>query len=530
MTKILIADKISAAGVEYLRQQSGFEIIEAYGAKPDKVGVLASGVDAIIVRSETRISREVMDSAASLKVVGRAGVGVDNIDIEAATERGVIVMNTPSGNTIATAELTFTHMLCACRPLPKAAQSMVEGRWDRKVYSGVELSGKALAVLGMGRIGSEVAKRAQAFQMRVLAYDPFLTENRAKSMGVELVDFQTAIREADLITVHMPLTEKTRRMIDSAAIASMKDGVRLFNCARGGIIDEIALVEALHSGKVAAAGIDVFEDEPLAADHPLRSAPNINLSPHLGASTDEAQESVGLEIAEAVTDVLRGGVVRNAINMPSVDALTLRKLQPYLHLGEKLGSFMQQFSPDQVDKLEITYQGKIVDLDAMPLTRAIQRGYLFAISGEGVNDVNAPLKMAQLGTEVTVTKSNRESDYSEYIQLQATSGDGTVCSVAGTLIGRSHSARIVQINDRDIEVSLSNTLLVLENKDRPGIVGMLGTLLGESGVNIASMALSRAVRGESALSVFELDSEPSAQTLARLAEHEAIDHVRLIRL
>ncbi len=528
--KILVADKISPAGVQFLRQNAGFEVIEAYGSDPAKVVELAKEASAIIVRSETKVSREVLASATQLKAVGRAGVGVDNIDLEAATEKGVVVMNTPSGNTIATAELTLTHMLCACRPVPQAYASMIQGSWDRKVLSGVELNGKTLAVLGMGRIGSEVAKRAKAFGMRVLAYDPFLTEHRAKSLGVELLDFESAIAGADLITVHMPLTEKTRHMINARTIQSMRDGVRLFNCARGGIIDEGALIEGLQSGKVAAAGLDVYEKEPLPADHPLRKAPNLILTPHLGASTSEAQESVGLEIAEAIADVLRGGVVRNAINMPSVDARTLEQLRPYLVLGEKLGGFIQQFSPDQVESLHITYQGRIIELDAMPLTRAIQKGYLIPISGGEINDVNAPLKMEGLGIEVSVTKSNTESDYNELIRLEAKCSDGKTYSVAGTLLGKGDSPRMVELNGRDLEMSLSNTLLILENHDRPGIVGMLGTALGEAGVNIATMSLSRASKGDFALSVFELDSEPGEEALEKLSQHEAIQNIRLIRI
>jgi D-3-phosphoglycerate dehydrogenase len=300
--KILVADKISPKGVAYLRAQPGYEVIEAYGSSPERVLELVRDVHAIAVRSETRISAEVIAAAPLLRVVGRAGVGVDNVDVDAATERGVIVMNTPSGNTIATAELTFTHLLCGARPVPQAAASMKAGQWDRKSFGGIELFKKTLGVVGLGRIGSEVAKRAQAFGMRVLAYDPYLAPSRAKAMQVEPATLDELLAQSDYITVHMPLTDDTHYMIDEAAFAKAKKGLRIFNCARGGIIKESALVEAIKAGKVAAAGLDVFEDEPLAKDSELRSLPNVVLTPHLGASTAEAQESVGIEIGQHAVD------------------------------------------------------------------------------------------------------------------------------------------------------------------------------------------------------------------------------------
>ncbi|MBP6508163.1 MAG: phosphoglycerate dehydrogenase, partial [Opitutaceae bacterium] len=408
--KVLVADKISAKGVEYLRRQPGLTVVEAYGSSPEQVLALVRDVQAIVVRSETKITAEVFAAAPQLKVVGRAGVGVDNVDVEAATERGVIVMNTPSGNTIATAELTFTHILCGARPVPQAAASMRAGQWDRKSFSGIELFRKTLGVVGLGRIGSEVAKRAQAFGMRVVAFDPYLAPSRAKAMQVEGMTLDQLLAESDYITVHMPMTDTTHHMIDEAAIAKCKKGVRLFNCARGGIIKETALIAGLKSGQVAAAGLDVYEDEPLAVDSELRKLPNVSLTPHLGASTAEAQESVGIEIAEQVTDVLKGGVIRNAVNMPSIDAAALKILGPYLDLGQKLGTLVQQMGPQQVSTLRITYWGKIIDLDANSITRAIQRGYLRNISGESVNFVNAPVALQRLGVKLEVLKSTDDVD------------------------------------------------------------------------------------------------------------------------
>jgi len=526
--KILVADKISPLGVAYLKQQPGFEVVEAYGSKPEQILALVRDVDAIAVRSETQITREVIFAAPKLKAVGRAGVGVDNIDVEAATERGVIVMNTPTGNTIATAELTFTHMLCGARPVVQAGASMKAGQWDRKSFSGSELLQKTLGVLGLGRIGAEVSKRALAFGMRVLAYDPYLTAARAKALNVEMVTREEIFTKSDYITVHMPLTDDTKYMVDEAAFAKMKKGVRIFNCARGGIIKESALVAALQSGQVAAAGLDVFEDEPLAADHPLRKLANVVLTPHLGASTKEAQESVGIEVAEALAEVLKGGVVRNAVNMPSVDAHTLGLLRPYFVLGEKLGSVLQQAAPDKIEKLRITYFGKICELDSNPLTRAIQRGYLRRISGADVTDVNAPMRMHQLGIAVETVKSSTPADYTELVQLEATDAAGKTTMVSGTLIGTAQNPRLVGLLGHSVEVTPAGYLLVLRNRDVPGIVGMLGTVLGKHQVNIANMSLSRSSSSAEALAVYQLDSRPSEEALKEIRSHPAILGLQVI--
>lgn len=527
--KILVADKISPIGVEHLKAQEGFEVIEAYGSSPEQLLELVKDVSGIAVRSDTKITAEVIAAAPELKVVGRAGVGVDNIDIEAATERGVIVMNTPGGNTIATAELTFTHMLCGTRPIAQANATMVAGQWARKDFPGKELYQKTLGICGLGRIGAEVAKRAAAFGMTILAYDPFLTEGRAKSLGLEKVELEQVFTDSDYITVHMPLTNETRGMIDEAAIAKMKDGVRLFNCARGGIIDEAALVAGLKSGKVAAAGLDVYESEPLAEDSELRKIDNLVLTPHLGASTSEAQESVGVEIAEQIADVLQGGMVRNAINMPSVDPQALEALKPYLELGEKLGTFVQQLSKECVEKIRITYYGKITDFDTMPLSRAIQRGYLKHIT-PNVNDVNSPKKLQELGLEVETVKSNAETDYMELIEVQTVEATGKIRTVAGTLVGKTQIPRIVQIDGHGVEVNTRGTLLVLKNKDVPGIIGFLGTVLGGDSVNIANMSLSRDAGEGYAISVYELDSVPSEAVQNEMSKHDAIEKFKAIVL
>jgi D-3-phosphoglycerate dehydrogenase len=528
--KILIADKISPKGVAWLRQQPGLAVVEAYGSPPAKLLELVKDVHAIVVRSETQITAEILAAAPLLKVVGRAGVGVDNVDVDAATERGVIVMNTPSGNTVATAELTFTHILCGARPVPQAVASMRAGQWDRKSFSGLELFRKTLGIVGLGRIGSEVAKRAQAFGMRILAYDPYLAPSRAKAMQVEGVSLDDLLAQADYITVHMPLTDDTKYMIDEAAFAKTKKGVRIFNCARGGIIKEAALLAALKSGQVAAAGLDVYEDEPLAVDSELRKLPNVILTPHLGASTAEAQDAVGVEIAEQIADVLNGGVIRNAVNSPSIDAAALKILGPYLELGARLGTLVQQIGPRQIATLRITYWGKIVDLDVNSITRSIERGFLRRISGEDVNFINAPVFLQRLGIHAEVVKSAAESDYTELIQVQASTADGATFSAAGTLSGKQSQPRIVDINGRDVEVAAEGKLLVLENVDQPGMVGSVGTILGKDGVNIAELSLSRLTPGGTAYMVVRVDTEPSENARREIKGHAAIKQAKFVQL
>lgn len=527
--KILVADRISPIGVDLFKAETGFEVIEAYGSSPEQILDLVKDVDGIAVRSETKVTAEVFAAAKNLKVVGRAGVGVDNIDIEAATDHGVIVMNTPTGNTIATAELTFTHMLAGTRPIVQACARMREGAWDRKKFTGSELNGKTLGVLGMGRIGAEVSKRARAFQMQVLAYDPYLTEARAKDLGVSLAKFDELVAQSDYITVHMPLTADTKHMINTKTIQQMKKGVRIFNCARGGIIDESALIEGLKSGHIAAAGLDVYEDEPPAEDSELRSLPNLVVTPHLGASTQEAQENVGIDVARQMIETLKGGMVMNALNMPSVDPQVLERLAPYISLGEKLGTFSQQLGPEGIEKMIIRYYGKMAELETLPLTNAIQRGFLRDIS-ENVNDVNAPKKITRLGIQSEEVKISVHDDFNELIEVSVINNAGKTRSISGSLFGKQQVPRIVLIDGHSVEVNTDATLIVLKNKDVPGIVGFIGQVLGEDSVNIANMSLSRDKGEGFAVSVFEIDSVPSEKATQRIVEHEAIEKYRVIKL
>ncbi len=526
--KVLVADPISPKGVELLKQE-GFETVEAYGSTPEQIKELVKDADAVIVRSETKITADVLECAKQLKAVGRAGVGVDNIDIPAASEKGVIVMNTPTGNTIATAELTFTHIMVGTRPITQANASIHEGKWDRKAFKGTELKNKTLAVLGMGRIGTEVSKRAMAFGMKVVAYDPFLTETRAKTLGVQIVPLDEAFKVADYITVHMPLTDATKYMIDERAFSLMKKGVRVFNCARGGIIKETALVEALKSGKVAAAGLDVYESEPLAKDSPLREFPNLVLTPHLGASTKEAQESCGIEVAEVIASALKGGAIRNSVNKPSVDAESMKQISPYIELCEKLGTFAQQTTDGRVKKLVVKYFGKLGNLDNKLLTIAIQKGYLSKIT-ENANDLNSPAKMKHLGIEVESVNTTSDADYSELVEVDIVLENGVIQNIAGTVMGKIAKPVVVQIGSYKVSANLTNKCaIMLKNNDTPGMVGVIGTVLGKHSCNIANMTLAR-MDGGLALSVYELDNVPSADAVAELKGLKNVEAVKVVDL
>jgi len=493
--------------------------------------VVADAV-ALVVRSETKVTRAVLEAATKLRVVGRAGVGIDNVDVEAATQRGVVVMNTPAGNTITTAELSFAMILSLARKLPQAHATMTAGKWDRKQFQGVELAGKTLGVLGMGRIGTEVARRALAFGMRVVGYDPFLTEARAKSLGVELAtELDAVYRDADFISVHMPVTEQTRGMLNAAAFAKMKPGVRIVNCARGEIIVENDLIAALDSGKVAAAGLDVFIAEPLAADHPFRKHPGITLTPHLGASTEEAQEKCGIEVAEVITGYLLTGEVRNAVNLPYLDAKTYEQVKPYLVLGEKLGKLLAQLAPAQIDRLHVTYGGKAQELPNIdPVTRAVLQGFLHRADVKDLNNINVRSIASTLGVTVEEKRSNEPVTFNEWLHVQAFNGSDKVISAGGTFFGSPNNPRIVRLYSLPVEIPISGIMLLLTNKDRPGIVGHLGTLLGKHKVNIASMSLSRDTLGGDAFTVLELDSEPPAAVLTELQNDECIRNVKVVKL
>jgi D-3-phosphoglycerate dehydrogenase len=533
--KIIICDPISPKGIALLQQRPEFQVV-VLPKPPTEAELLPLLEDAValVVRSETKVKKNIIAAAKKLRVVGRAGVGVDNVDIDAATQNGVVVMNTPGGNTITTAELSFTMLLCLARKVPQAHATMIAGKWDRKELgkSGVELAGKTLGVLGMGRIGTEVAKRAIAFGMRVLAYDPYLTEERAKAIGAEFAgDLDVVYREADFITVHMPVTKETKEMLNAAAFAKMKPGVKIVNCARGEIISETDLIAALESHKVAGAALDVFAVEPLPADHPYRKQPNLILTPHLGASTEEAQEKCGIEVAEVIAGYLLTGEVRNAVNLPYLDAKTSEQVKPYLPLGEALGKLLAQLAPSSADKLHITYGGNAKNLTNIdPVTRAIIRGFLSTSNLKDVNNVNVRSVAQSIGITVEEKKSDEPVTFNEWVHVQAFSGGKKLVSAGGTFFGSPNNPRIVRLFSQSVEIPIAGTLLLLNNADKPGIVGLLGTLLARHGVNIASMSLSRDTVGGLALTVLSLDSAPPAAVLAELKKDHDISNVKVVTL
>jgi D-3-phosphoglycerate dehydrogenase / 2-oxoglutarate reductase len=526
--KILIADSISQSGVDELVRDGVLNVTVQTNLSAANLLEIIPEFSALVVRSQTKVTAEILNAGSKLRVVGRAGVGVDNVDVETATRRGIIVLNAPGGNTVSTAEHAFSLLLCVARKIPPAEASIRSGKWDRKNFEGVELYNKTLGVIGMGRIGSELSRRAIAFGMRVVAYDPYLSATRARSLQVELVDeLDDLLASADFISLHTPLTAETHHLVDMARLKKTKRGVRIINCARGGLIDETALAAALQDRHVAGAALDVFETEPLPADSPLRSAPNLVLTPHLGASTAEAQESVGIEIAQSIRAALLEGTIRNAVNMPNLDAKTLSIIGPHLRFGEKLGKFLSQIAPKRVDALNINYSGKVNEVDTTAITRSVLKGFLQTAGGSDVNEVNAPAFAESLGLQISESRLSAPGDYTDMLELSAVA-EGKTVSVGGAFFGAT--PRIVSINSRPVEARPHGVVLVLENTDRPGMVGRIGNMLGDHGVNIATMSLSRNQAGGTALTVLNLDTAPGEALLAEIRASEDIRSAQVIEL
>jgi len=528
LPKVLIADSISQRGIDELLRGDQLDVEIKTGLSEQQLVEIIPPFSALIVRSQTRVTADILNAGTKLRVVGRAGVGVDNVDVESATRRGVVVLNAPGGNTVSTAEHAFSLLLAVARKIPHADANVRNKKWDKKNFEGVELYNKTLGIIGMGRIGSELSRRAIAFGMRVIAYDPYLSVTRARSLQVELVDeLDDLLASADFISLHTPLTGETRHILDGARLQKTKRGVRIINCARGGLIDEAALAKALQDEHVAGAALDVFEIEPLPSDSPLRSAPNLVLTPHLGASTVEAQESVGIEIAQSIRAALLEGTIRNAVNMPNLDAKTLAIIGPHLRFGEKLGRFLSQIAPKRAESFNINYSGKVNEVDTTAITRAVLKGFLQIAGGSEINEVNAPAFAEKLGLKVSESRLSAPGDYTDMLELSA-AGEGRTVSVGGAFFGAT--PRIVSINSRPVEARPQGVVLVLENTDRPGMVGRIGTLLGEHGVNIATMSLSRNQAGGTALTVLNLDTAPSEHLLSEICASGDIHSAQVIQL
>lgn len=523
--KVLVADAISERGLVKLRE-AGLEVDVQTGLAPERLKEIIGAYDALLVRSQTKVTAEIIAAAPQLKVIGRAGVGVDNVDVPAATARGIVVLNAPEGNTISTAEHTWALLMSVARMVPQACQSLKEGKWDRKSFVGVELSGKTLGVAGLGRVGGQVAKRALAFGMRVLAYDPYLSAERAEALGVEVATVDQIAREADFITVHTPLTPETRHLFGPEQFAKMKPGVRIVNCARGGIYDEQALLDALESGKVSGAALDVFEEEP-PTNMALIRHPRVVVTPHLGASTVEAQENVAIDVAREVVNFLRGEAFKNAVNLPALPAEAAAEVRPYLGLCERIGRFAGQSLPGRIRRVELVYQGALAALPSAPLTAAAMKGLLDVILSEAVNAVNALYLAKQRGIKVAEVKEEQDG-YANLFRLQVETDGGRV-SLAGSLFGAGEP-HIVSIDGYQLDVPAAGHLLLTRHLDQPGMIGRVGTLLGEAGVNIASMQVGRKVPGGEAVMVLGVDEAVSQAVLERIAAVPGIAGARLVSL
>ena len=522
--KVLISDQMDPKAAAIFRER-GVEVDEKPGLSPAELKSIIADYDGLAIRSATKVTADLLDAAPDLKVVGRAGIGVDNVDIPAATARGVVVMNTPFGNSITTAEHAIALMFALARQLPEADASTQAGKWEKNRFMGVEVTGKTLGLIGAGNIGSIVAARALGLRMKVVAYDPFLTPERALDLGIEKVHLHELLTRSDFISLHTPLTDQTRGILSREAIAMTRPGVRIINCARGGLIDEAALKDALDSGHVAGAALDVFENEP-AKDSPLFGTPGFISTPHLGASTSEAQVNVAIQVAEQMSDFLLLGGVTNAINMPSLSAEEAPRLRPYMALAEKLGKLVGQVVGEDVHGVSIEVEGAAAQLNQKPITGAVLAGLMGTYS-DTVNMVNAPFLAKERGLDVREIRHDREGAYHTLVAVEATTSKG-VRRVAGTLFG-IHSPRLVELFGIEIEAELEGTMLYIVNTDTPGFIGKLGTALGDEGINIATFNLGRRKAHGDAASLVAVDGEIGPQVVERLCKLEGVRKVVPLR-
>jgi len=529
MYRVLVADKLAPAGMEILRGASELEVDEAVGLKPPELAAKIAPYHGLVVRSGSTVTAEVIAAAANLRVIGRAGIGVDNIDVEAATKRGIVVMNTPGGNNVTTAEHAISMMLALARSIPQATASMKSGKWEKGRFIGSEVFNKTLGVVGIGNIGSLVVDRALGLKMKVVAYDPFISEDAAKRLGIELVGLDELYTRSDFITVHTPLTADTRGLIGTAAFAKMKKGVRIINCARGGIVDEEALAAAIREGKVAGAALDVFAEEPPPPDHPLLKLDQVICTPHLGAATDEAQLNVAVAIAQQVATYLTRGVIQDAVNVPSISPELLEILSPYLSLCEKLGSLQAQLLTAAPRTVEIEYAGEVTNYEVKSLTLAVLRGLLGRLlESHTVNYVNAPAIARERGIKVTESRTSQSKGFLNLVTVTVTAAKGSSI-VAGAIFGQ-RVIRLVRINDFFLDADPQGFILMLHNRDVPGVVGNVGTLLGETHINIARLELGRERIGGMAISLIHVDGQIPDAVLERLRTLPNIVSAQLIRL
>ncbi len=520
--RVLVREAIADAGVDLLRSRFDVDV-----DTDSELGSIIGLYDAIVVRSATKLTAELIEQATNLKVIGRAGVGVDNVDVEAATRRGIVVANAPESTVVSAAEHTIGLLVALARNIPQAHAALKQGRWERKQHGGIELAGKTLGVLGFGRIGQQVARRALGLGMRVVAFDPFVAVERFRELGVERVEtIDEVYAAAEFLTLHSPLTPETRRAIDADAFARMRDGVRLVNAARGELVDEDALLDALRSGKVAGAALDVFSSEPYTG--PLLELDNVVVTPHLAASTDEAQDRAGVIVAEQVVAALDGGLVTNAVNIPVIGAEDREALGPYLPLAAKLGRLAMELAAGKADEIVLTSYGGLADYDTRLLTVAALNGAFQGRADRPVNYVNAPSIARERGIEVREERSQSARDYTSLLRVEIRTGDETI-RVAGTTIGSDDRQWLVNALGFDLEIELSPLLVLFRYDDVPGVIGRIGTMFGEANVNIANMTVSRSRRGGKALMVLSVDSPPPADLVERFRA-EGFDDARVLEL
>lgn len=524
---ILISDKLSPRGVEVL-ERAGFKVTVKTNLSKEELCREIGQYEGLIVRSGTKVTADVIEAGTRLRIIGRAGTGLDNVDSDAATRRGIVVMNTPGGNTVTTAEHTIAMLVAMSRRIPQATASVKSGKWEKNRFIGTEFANKTLGLIGLGQIGSYVAKLAQGLGMNVIGYDPYLDPSRALQRGIEVVALPELFQRADFISLHTPLTSETQNLINAEAIKHMKPGVMIVNCARGGIVHEGDLYEALKSGQVAGAAFDVFEKEPVPSDHPLLGLENFICTPHIGAQTEEAQENVAIAIAEQFVDYFKRGIARGAVNVPSVPPDVLPQIQPYLTLAERMGSFQAQLLEGGLKSVTVEYFGDVAGMTVAPITVAVLKGLLAPILEDVINFVNAPLVAKERGVEVREVKSGDAGDFTSLIRVRVEAG-GQTHALAGTLFHRKEP-RIVEINEFQVEVVCEGQMLLIYNVDRPGVIGIVGRVLGEHSVNIAQMQCSRAERGGHALLIIGLDEPLPPQVLGRLKQEPDILSVRMVDL
>jgi D-3-phosphoglycerate dehydrogenase len=510
--KVVVSDALAPQGLEILERAAGLEVVNVPGISPGELAGVLADADGLVVRSGTKVTADVIASAPQLKVIGRAGIGVDNVDVAAATQRGIVVVNTPEGNNVTTAEHAIALLVSLARHIPQATASMKAGKWEKNKFQGLELYNRTLGVIGLGNIGRIVAERARGLAMRVIAYDPFIAPEVAQQLDVELVPLDELIARADAITIHVPKTKDTTKLLNAERLAKAKRGVLVVNAARGGIVDEAALLAALNSGQVAAAALDVFEQEPTPKEHPLVAHPNVICTPHLGASTEQAQINVSIAVAEQVRDFLSSGEVRNAVNMPSISPELLQQIRPYLVLGEKLGRFQGQLRPGAIEEIEIEYAGEVSNLRVSAITIAVLKGLLESVT-DRVNMVNAPVVARERGIRVVETKSSRPLDFASAITTRVR---GNVQRLITGALFHGNQPRIVRIDDFMLEAIPEGPTILIQNHDRPGVVGAVGLLLGECGINISRMQLALVRERAEAAMIVNVDQAPDEAVMERL--------------